>query len=65
MQGLVFQDVQNWRRVVRVLWTYPDAAVGEMAVCEVIRGGARKRTKIQTRRLKSPVFFRRLDDDEG
>tara|TARA_Y100000114_G_C11761036_1_gene329749 strand:+ start:1839 stop:2006 length:168 start_codon:yes stop_codon:yes gene_type:complete len=53
----------NWRRIVRVLWTYPDAAVGQMAVCEVVRGGKRARTKIQVRRLRSPVFFRRVDDE--
>ncbi len=63
MQGETYQDCLNWRRIVRVLWTYPDAAVGQMAVCEVVRGGKRARTKIQVRRLRSPVFFRRVDDE--
>ena len=60
MQNQVFQSVEDVRRFVRVLWTYPDAAVqDEIAVCEVLQGGRRKQTKIQRRRLLSPAFWMR------
>ncbi len=60
MQGRIFKDLRNPSRHVRVLWVYPDAAVGDVAVCDVLQGGVRKRTKIQVRRLNEPSLFVRM-----
>lgn len=63
MQNQVYQQ-EGQGRLVRVLWTYPCPVKELVAVCQVLSGGSRVQTKIQAKRLQSPVLWTRRPDLE-
>ena len=65
LEGRRFREVrgQGAPRVLEVLWVWPNAA-GDLAMCRLVEGRGRARTRVSVARLLSPVVFEEVEKTE-